>query len=292
MSGKSFTKVEMAKLVPGLFKVPDDLAKHLKAGSRAEAKRQKELAEFMAEREIKIIEAAKWLSHDGYLSFDTLNAEQFNRLVKSKAEREQYVKVSNVLGGLYSRFCTRHNNGAEEQLIAGKVTPEVNKIILAHRVKVDEWEHRQVGYKQLMSMSKKQREETMIRRGFYSEGKRGKKSADYQKLQDWVGEYPQLPKIEKIKVHHIVRTIKISLIMAVTKQVTVTKKVSDHKGGMRKKKMWKEVTTKTIVKEMIAPLDNEIKAGEIPGVVSAVVARLPRAGVPDWNTYEYSITEG
>lgn len=291
MSGKSLTKVAMARLFPGLFTVPEHLTKPLRGAE--EIQRRHELEEFLAGQETRIMETAKWLQHDGFIVYDTLNNDQFNRLVRGTKEREQYVKVSPALGGLWSKFCTVKQNHAEAQLAAavearadGRKRTNPANIIEDHREAVKAWEAKRDEKLRLEGLSKRKREAEMVRRGWCTNGK-----PDYAKLEKWVGDYPELPPIV-LKKHHKVRTVKITLIQSNTKQVVKTKQVPDGKGGTKKKKVYVLKQSPVVVKELIAPLDDDVRSGEIGGVVASVVARIPKDGtVPDWDEYNYTVVK-
>ncbi len=286
--GRTLLKDALARFVPGLMSIPEDLLKKFKPNSAKERRRQKELEEFMQERERKVIEAVRWLSHDGYFSLDTLNCEQFNRLIKTKKERELYIKVSNVQGGLYCAYCTVHRVNAEE--LAGRVDLDANKLMRKYHLEVEAWDNRKEEYDKLMGMTKKAREELMIKKTFYYKGKRGKKIADYSKLIDWLGDYPQLPDIEAPKKNHKVRSVKIVLYMVTERTVVRTKSAVTQTGKPIRKKYNKIVTTTTAVKEIVTPLPDDIHNGEIPRVIDNTVARFPRGGgLPEWNKYSYEV---
>jgi hypothetical protein len=284
----TMSKQAIVKFVPGLFTIPDHLTAKVKHGGKAYYRQQKELAEFMKEQELRIMEACKWLQHDGYIVFKTMDRQAYDKL--KKKEKLECVKVSSVLGGIYSLTCVIKRDNAEQQL-AGRVDDSVNKIILAHRIKVEEWERRNNGRTQLQLRPKKEREAEMIHRGFYTEGRRGKKTASYDKLNEWVGAYPELPELPKAKRGHVVRTIKITLEAVTTKHVIKNKKVQKN-GRTITKKIHSDVEVSEVVKELIAPLPDEVRTVEIPRVVADVVARIPRgAGLPKWDRYDYEVVE-
>jgi hypothetical protein len=287
--GKSMSKMAVAKAAQGLFRIPENLTRKLKHGSKEEGEQKKELDAWIIDRDEKISQVVRWLQADGAVDFDYINAEQFNKLKKNlKAEA---IKVSDVSGGIWTVTCTVKAKTAEQQLAGlvgdGPEQEKYNREVKAYEVKKTKWNKRwgklveaRETYHSLLKVLTADLALKEVKAQF------GYKKCEFMAQVPPKPAHPRAPEAKKARV---VRTIRISLFRVTTKKIVVNKKVNKM-GKSVTKKMYKEVTTTDLVHEMIAPLDNDIHAKEIPMVVAEVCARLPRGGViPQWDQYEYKI---